>query len=270
MVISKKTNSKYVLKSLLFIAFGGVFLFGSYLADEYLTQMYLFVILLASFFLIAKGVYHLFQAKNCRLDKSHTFEIRDEQIYFDDTRFSLKDSFIFIELSLCDSEKKVVTAFLETNNQTKTIFQDIVFTNSEYDNFLSIILPYKKLQYKIPKKSNISSIQVCKKGFALDEIEFLYSEIESFDLQTDRNLSSPVTGGVLNIADITIKTKSNKTIKKHYFIDLDTFVKNLAKLIYIQSKIEQVEVNALKSDFRFRDAYMQITEMVEKEGCESL
>ncbi len=94
-----------------------------------------------------------------------------------------------------------------------------------------------------------------------DREEFLYEEVASFELTSRKS-------DYANIADVTITTKSGKVSKASYFLFLD--MKNVVKLLYIQGKIENLEVDKDKSNHRFRTIYTKLEEMLEKEGCESL
>ncbi len=261
MKITQKSNGRNVAKSVVF-AIGSIT--TGYVAYRFSNDFGFFVAyitLFASFFLFAAAVFYAHRAYLCRQSRVYEFTIEADTLLFDTKRLPLKNNTLFFKLFVCGDLKRV-SLYLSDNKNIRNIFENVIFDDAEYKAFISVVLPYKKLRRLIPHKTNLFDLYVCEEGFAIEGEEFLYEEIASFETKT--RYSGYVRSSV---ADVTFQTVEGKTVKKRFILDRN--MKRAAKLLYIQSSVEKLEIDHDKCDVRFNETYRLLTESIAQRGCET-
>lgn len=262
MKITQKSDGRYVVKSILFTI--GAIVIG-YVAYEFGNNFGFFVAymtLFMSFFLFFAAAFYAHRAYLYKQSRFYEFTIEADTLHFDAKRFSLKNRTLFFKLLACGDLKRV-SLYLSDNKNIRNIFENVIFDDAEYEAFVSVVLPYKKLKRLVPHKTNLFDLYVCEEGFAIEGEEFLYEEIASFETKTR------YSGYVRNsVADVTFQTVEGKTVKKRFILDRN--MKRAAKLLYIQSSVEKLEIDHGKCDVRFNEAYRLLTESIAQRGCETL
>ena len=261
MKITQKSNGRYVVKSILFTIGAIAAGYASYRFGYGFGFFVAYITLFASFFLFAAAVSYAHRAYLCRQSRVYEFTIKEDTLLFDAKSVSLKDETLFFKLLSCGDLKRI-SLYVNDNKKIRNIFENVIFDDAEYKAFISVILPYKKLKRLIPHKTNLFDLYVCEEGFAIEGEEFLYDEIVSF--KTETQYSGYVRSSV---ADVTFQTVEGKMVKKRFILDRN--MKRAAKLLYIQSSVEKLEIDHGKCDVRFNEAYRLLTESIAQRGCET-
>ena len=261
MTITRKSNKRYVVKSVVLgigaIATGYV----DYILGDAFGFFVAYITLFISFFSFATAVFYAHRAYVCRQSRVYEFTIKEDTLLFDTKRFPLKNNTLFFKLLSCGEPKKI-SLYVSDNKEVQNIFENVIFDDAEYEQFISLVKPYKKLKRLIPKKTNLSALYVCQEGFALEGEEFLYDEIASFEIET--RYSGYVSS---NVADVIFQTVEGQTVKKRFI--LDRAMKTMAKLLYIQTVIDKIEIDHRKSNPQFNEAYRLLTESIAQREYET-
>jgi hypothetical protein len=220
MKISKKDTVIFFIVGIIFFIFGLWLINSLGNENEFLP---VFGKLIGVGFIIF-GVHQVIQYFILSQASSFKIDIKDDYLIFNDKKYSLKNSKITVEFSKKESLTRV-TLRVENENKVEIVFKNLVFEDKELKEFLELIKPYlkhKNIIEDIEEKNE--TFRLFKDGFALNNREFYYDEIE--DIKT-----TLIDSSGSYYLDIEIFLKSGEIIDKRLINGSNEYAKAIfAKL----------------------------------------
>ena len=262
MIISHKSTENFFYKALLYTIVGIVgFIIVSILFDINILSFFTLVFFS---FLILKGLFHALEIKSCKQNKEHELKVKNDTLYFDKKQFLLTESYLFFRLEEC-GKNAVVSLYQEKDAKVITIFSQIIFTPTEFEEFLQLIKPYRKFDTFPWKRYNThKTLYVCKKGVIINGRELFYGEIETIDWAT--KVIYNMNARIENVT-IDIELKNGEKIIETFRNAKDILY---AKLLYISLGLEGKDIAPASGYKRLASPFNKILEELKRNECESL
>lgn len=203
------------------------FIIGFWLIDVFRKDSGILsgIAILAGIFFVIMGVVVFIELLKTFQAESYEIEIKDDYLFFNNEKFSLKDSKITVEFPEFGPLTRV-TLRIENNNNVKVVFENLVFYNRELKELLNLVKPYlkhKEIVNKIQEKNE--TLRLLNNGFALKNREFYSNEIKKIE-------TTLISINGTYFMDFKIVLKNGEIIDKR----LKGGSKEYAKAIYIEQK----------------------------------
>ena len=110
----------------------------------YIYGINLITFIILGFFII-QIILNIVNMSNCKQTAEYKIDIKDDVLYFDTQKFPLAKSYLFFNLADC-GKKISVSLYQEKDTKVATIFQSVIFNQTEFIEFFKLIRPYRKFR----------------------------------------------------------------------------------------------------------------------------
>ena len=253
MIVAKKSVLELVYKSGLYIAVGGGGFYLLYSQVEKVDNIFVFLSLAFFLFLVLIGVFYALGIPNCKQKQEDTISIKNDIFYHNNIETAnLKNTYLFFELYEC-GKNIAVTLYQEKDAKRVRIFQRIIFSDTEFRNFLKLIQPYRKFDsFPWKKYHTKGTFFVCYEGFILDGREFFYDEVATLSWESETYYKRLAKFERINI-ELELK---NKELIVHTFFDAKTMI--YVKLAYIVTRTTNKHINELTESKKITSMYEKL------------
>ncbi len=215
-------------------------------------------------FLTVRILFLALDVKGCKQVTTHKITVKNDNFHIDDRSFSLQDAYLFFRLKDC-GENSAVSLYREEGRNVETIFQDMIFSPSEFEDFLKLTAPYRKIK-EFPWKIHTThdTLFVCKEGFFVDGRAFFYDEVESITWKT--TVHYEMTAKRESVL-LTIDLKSGEGVIENFW---DAKERLYAKLLYVSMRVNGKKIEKITGNKTFAKAFDTILKELQTKECASL
>lgn len=219
MLIKKKENNLYFYFGVIGFLAGFLLLF--YLMSVKGSSGDFFTVFgkLFSIGLIIFGIVYFKRYEKFKQFKDVNIDIKRNEFIVEDKKYLLDNSYLTTSFTKSDN-LFCVSLWIEKDNKTVEVFKNFVLDLDEMANFLSMIKPYRKSNILLAKNES-GKIKLFDGGFAFENREFFYEEIEKFDTEL------VITDSAYYL-DIKILFKNSQMLEQR----LNGGIKEYAKAMY--------------------------------------
>ena len=168
--------------------------------------------------LIVFGVVYLVKYDRYKQAVDLLFDIREGKLFLNDMTYALENAYLTVSYTKSD-ELFRTSLWLEKDGTTVEIFKHAVLNLEEMANFLTLIKPYRKSDLCLSKEE-VGKIRLFEGGFAFENREIFYNEVEKFDTQWVKMSGQ-------NFLDIHIVLKNSEQIDKRLVDGTQEYAKAL-------------------------------------------
>jgi len=264
MTISAKDTKELKYKAIAHIVIGVVAFVSIYMSVDKIDNIFVFFALVLAIFIVAKGLFHALDIKYCKQPERVEIDIRNNIFYLNDQHFPLAKGYLYFELREC-GKNIAVSLYLENEKQNTTIFPKLIFSPKEFESFLKLIAPYRKIDFfPWEKYSTYPALFVCNRGFIVGGRILFYDEVQSFEWETGVFYR---VGKVHKKITIEIRLKNGEILSEFL---LDSSATTQAKIAYIEHRIHGKPIGEVLKNKKTAGAFRKILKILETNECEML
>lgn len=215
-------------------------------------------------FLTVRILFLALDVKGCKQETVHEINVKNGNFHIDDKTFPLQGAYLFFRLREC-GENSAVSLYLEEGRNVETIFQDIIFSPSEFEAFLKLIAPYRKINvFPWNKHTTHDTLFVCKEGFFIDGRAFFYDEVENITWKT--TVHHEMTAKRESVL-VSVDLKNGEGVIENFWSAKETLY---AKLLYVSMRVNGEKIEKVTGNKKFVKAFDAILKTLQTKECASL